>query len=180
MLWPRHPRAQQIRVSEIAGPPRQRVVLPGRHRLPTRSVRAGGPVDPAREAITLEFPLTPSHRRADALPLANQTDRQTGMSAPHRARIGMVVTRSHESIFLRCMVGIVNRFPQRKFDVVVLCAASAIATVQQALHHPDVSVAVLPEHFPAAVATIEAPACGLLCGHGKPDPAPPGQLAPRN
>jgi hypothetical protein len=84
------------------------------------------------------------------------------MSAPHRARIGMVVTRGHESIFLRCMGGIVNRCPQGRFDVVVLCSASAIGTVQKALHHPDVSVAALPEHFPSAAATIVAAACDVL------------------
>jgi protein O-GlcNAc transferase len=73
-----------------------------------------------------------------------------------------VVTRGHESIFLRCMGGIVNRFPLGQFDVVVLCAASSITTMQQILQHPDVSVTVLPESFPAAVATIQAAACGLL------------------
>jgi protein O-GlcNAc transferase len=74
----------------------------------------------------------------------------------------MVVTRGHESIFLRCMAGIVNRFPPGLFRVVVLCSASAVDTVQRMLHHPDVAVMVLPESFPAAVATIEAAACDVL------------------
>jgi protein O-GlcNAc transferase len=84
------------------------------------------------------------------------------MSAPRRVRIGIVVTRGHESIFLRCMGGIVNRFREGRFGVVLLCAASGVGAVQRTLQHPDITVTVLPEFSPGAVATIDAAASDVL------------------
>jgi predicted O-linked N-acetylglucosamine transferase (SPINDLY family) len=79
-----------------------------------------------------------------------------------RKHIGIVVTRGHEPIFLRCMSGILNRLTPSRFQVTVFCAAKSLPTLQHRIQHPDVRFAVLPEAFPPAVATLQQAECDLL------------------
>ena len=81
---------------------------------------------------------------------------------PGRRRIGFVVTRGHESLFLKCLAGILNRLPPGEFDAVILCAPSCAERIRRGLQHPDLSIGVLPEQFPAAVAAIQAARCHVL------------------
>jgi len=83
-------------------------------------------------------------------------------SGDARPRIGLVVTRGHDLVFLKCMGEILNRLPSDSLDVVVFCAVSAIDRVRQAIHRPDVSATVLPERFPAAASTLAAAHCDVL------------------
>ena len=69
-----------------------------------------------------------------------------------RIRIGIVVTRGHEPIFLRTMKGILERLEADEFEASVMCAASGAAAIRRSL--PNVRLMNMPEQLSLAAETI--------------------------
>ena len=79
-----------------------------------------------------------------------------------KPRVGFVVTRGHESVFLRCFAGILNRLSGQSFDAVVICRQSGRQLVSSAVVSDHVGVLVVPDSFDDAVKTIREAQLDLL------------------
>ncbi len=86
-------------------------------------------------------------------------DRQIG-NPPHR--IGFLVTRRHEGIFVRCMAGVLRHLDPKRFEPVVLAPRASIDLLKQRLASEQLRYVAFGETFGAAVRTIRAAACDLI------------------
>lgn len=82
--------------------------------------------------------------------------------APGKPRIGFVVTRGHEGIFLRCLAGIIEGLDSQQLDVVLLCPQSSELRLRQELHSPHLEWHVFREEIVPAVETIARAGCHVL------------------
>lgn len=77
-------------------------------------------------------------------------------------RVALVVTPTHEGVFLRCMAGIVDGLDRRRFRPAVVCARAGFGEVRQHLHNGDVDLVALPQRFDVAVEQIRDAAFDAL------------------
>ncbi len=91
----------------------------------------------------------------DRLPVFS-VSRRTG-----KPRVGIVVTRSHEGIFLRSMANIIERLDPELFDVVILCSHGATGMIRDRIHR-DVEIIGFPERFDHVVSVIQNAAVDVL------------------
>lgn len=107
-----------------------------------------GNLRPIKEAYADIF----CHRLA-SLPRARRT------GAP---RVGFVVTRKSERIFLKTMRGILEHFQSGLFESVVLCAPSGRETVRAAIHNDQVHVAAMPDRLDLMIDFFQDYPCDVL------------------
>jgi uncharacterized protein (TIGR03032 family) len=77
-------------------------------------------------------------------------------------RVGFVITPGHEGVFSRCMSGIINRLDRRRFDVTIVCARTAAATIGSVFGQQSVRHLSLPQRFDLAVTALRAAALDLI------------------
>ncbi|MGV3523897.1 MAG: tetratricopeptide repeat protein [Candidatus Sericytochromatia bacterium] len=75
-------------------------------------------------------------------------------------RLGFVVTRGHEGVFLKCMKGLIEQV-SAFFEVCVICVAPNGAQIIGAAM-PGTPCVEIPADFPAAAAALRAVACDIL------------------
>lgn len=78
-----------------------------------------------------------------------------------KPRVGIVVTRSHEGIFLRSLSNIIERFDAELCDLVILCAHGATGRIREGIHR-EVEVIGFPERFDHVVSVIQKAAVDVL------------------
>ncbi len=72
-----------------------------------------------------------------------------------KPRVGFVVTRGHEGIFAKCMRGILNGLPARRFELAVVCGQQGGEQVlRAAIANPDVRYLPLPVRFDRSLEAI--------------------------
>ncbi len=79
-----------------------------------------------------------------------------------KPRVGFVVTRGHEGVFLRCSGGIIERLDPKELDVVLICTEGAAEKLREGIQSPDITIVSIPENISAAADRIEAAKCDLL------------------
>ena len=83
-----------------------------------------------------------------------------GQGKPH---VGMVVTQGHEGVFIKCMRGIVDRMPQDRFRLSVVCGPETSAQLlRSAIPNPAVRFVSLPRQLDQALRVLAAEAFDLL------------------
>ncbi len=87
---------------------------------------------------------------------------QMGTVPFSRVRIGFLVTRRHEGIFVRCMAGVLRHLDRKRFELVVLAPRASIELLKQRLANEQLRYVPFGENFGAAVRTIRAAACDLI------------------
>lgn len=84
---------------------------------------------------------------------------------PHRKgplRIGLVVTRNHEGIFLRCMKGILTRMNRELLELVVVCSLAGHTKIQAEIGQDSIRTLVVPDRIDRLADTIRASSFDLL------------------
>ncbi|MEH6875608.1 MAG: tetratricopeptide repeat protein [Candidatus Competibacter sp.] len=72
-----------------------------------------------------------------------------------KPRVGFVVTRGHEGIFAKCMRGILNGLPARRFELTVVCGQQGGEQIlRAAIANPDVRYLPLPVRFDRSLEAI--------------------------
>lgn len=79
-----------------------------------------------------------------------------------KPRIGVVVTRGHEELFLRCMGGIFRRFSPARFQLIVMCDSRAVQKLRGGLRRSDIEFIPLDHHFRRTVNNAVEANCDLL------------------
>jgi protein O-GlcNAc transferase len=79
-----------------------------------------------------------------------------------KPRIGFLVTRHREGGFLRDMAGIVEHLDRTRFDVVMLCSQTNVATCQAAMRNGKTEWVPLPDRLGPAADQIAAVRCDLV------------------
>jgi protein O-GlcNAc transferase len=85
-----------------------------------------------------------------------------GMARSHPPRIGILITRRYEGVFLRCMSGIIDRLDRKRFEIVVLYSRPRMARVQAGLSCAGLRFVPFDGVFTRAVAQVRAAACDLI------------------
>ncbi len=85
-----------------------------------------------------------------------------GSSLRDRKRIGILVTRRHESIFLRCMKGILQRLSPKRFESVVLCSRGSLSGLRKSLSSDALRFMTFDDALGRAAAQIREAACDLM------------------
>lgn len=93
----------------------------------------------------------------DAFPQKTPTPRRKGP-----LRIGLVVTRNHEGIFLRCMKGILTRMNHELFELVVVCTLAGHTKVRAEIQDDSIRTLVVPDRLDRMAETIRASSFDLL------------------
>lgn len=78
-----------------------------------------------------------------------------------RPRVGIVVTRSHEGIFLRSLSGVLERLDPELCDVVILCSHGATGMIRDRLRR-EIEIVGFPERFDHVVSVIQRAAVDVL------------------
>ena len=79
-----------------------------------------------------------------------------------RPRIGVVVTRGHESVFLRSLGGVLARIDPGRFEIVVVCHRAGCHRIRQGISSASVAVRPLGEPLDRAAETIRSARFDLL------------------
>ena len=77
-------------------------------------------------------------------------------------RVGFVVTRGHEGVFLRCMAGVLERLSANELDVLVLCARSGQERLRGGIQSRAIRALALPGRLDLAAESVRAAACDIL------------------
>ena len=64
-----------------------------------------------------------------------------------RPRIGVVVTRDHEGIFLRGTRGLIEQMDPERFDLSIICAESGAPRIRAEIANPNVEYLSVPDEF---------------------------------
>lgn len=79
-----------------------------------------------------------------------------------KTRVGFVVTRGHEGLFLRCTGGIIEHLPASQFEVVVLCPSSCLGVMRGYFRRTDIRYVGFAETFEDAAGAIAGAQCDVL------------------
>ena len=79
-----------------------------------------------------------------------------------RPRIGILVTRRHEGMFLQSMRGIIENLDDRKFEPVILCSRAIVETLRTGIRRDRLRDVAFTDTFPDAVRAIREAACDLI------------------
>jgi protein O-GlcNAc transferase len=77
-------------------------------------------------------------------------------------RIGFVVTKRHETIFLRCMAGIIEGLDSAHFEPVILCSQAIRDKVRQGIRRDGLAVVPFPDRLTDAIRSIASARCDVL------------------
>lgn len=81
---------------------------------------------------------------------------RVSLNSPAKYRVGFLVTKNHEGIFLSLMGGIINQFKNPEFSPVVICSAASVTHLQANIKNKAVDFIPIPEDLAAAVQKIKA------------------------
>ena len=73
-----------------------------------------------------------------------------------RPRIGFVVTRGHEGVFLRCMAQIIKGLNKRDFEVYLFCSVASGRTIRERIKDTRIHYGEFREEFRHAREVIAA------------------------
>lgn len=93
----------------------------------------------------------------NALPQFEPTSPRAG-----RPRVGFVVTRGHEGIFLRCMTELLRGLSPDRVDATIVCSAGSLSRIRDAIACASLGYLAIPEQFSQAVETVRAAAFDVL------------------
>ncbi|MGA2259744.1 MAG: tetratricopeptide repeat protein, partial [Thermoguttaceae bacterium] len=88
--------------------------------------------------------------------------RATGSGNRDRLRVGILVTRWHERMFLRSMRGIIENLDRNRVEPVVLCSRGVLKTLEESIHHPGLRFAPFGDSLMEAGRQIRATACDVI------------------
>lgn len=77
-------------------------------------------------------------------------------------RVGFVVTRGHEGIFLRLMRGILEHIRPGLFESVIVCANAGAAEIRSGIDNQSIRILIMPERFDRIVDAVRAARFDLL------------------
>ncbi len=77
-------------------------------------------------------------------------------------RIGFLVTKEHEGIFLRCMRGVLQRLDPEAFELVVICSLAGSAMIRNRIENESVRIVVIPERLDRIVEIVRTAALDVL------------------
>jgi predicted O-linked N-acetylglucosamine transferase (SPINDLY family) len=89
-------------------------------------------------------------------------DRFQPRSNTERPHLGIVVTDSHEPVFLRSMGGIINRLERREYRLSIVASSKGAARIRQELQNDEIDFVVIPERFEGAARMIADSSFDLL------------------
>ncbi len=78
---------------------------------------------------------------------------------PH---VGIVVTDSHELVFLRSMGGIIDRLARREYRLSIVASAQGAAKIRKELRADEIDFVIIPERFTSAARVMAESAFDLL------------------
>ncbi len=89
---------------------------------------------------------------------------KSGGKRPHseRARVGFLVTRRHEGMFLQSMRGIIEKLDNQRIESVILCSQASAAALRTGIRRDGLRYVAFRDTFDDAVRTIRAAACDLI------------------
>ncbi|HUT09853.1 MAG TPA: tetratricopeptide repeat protein [Thermoguttaceae bacterium] len=87
---------------------------------------------------------------------------QTPPGGTGRPRVGFVVTRGHENIFLHFMRGVLDRLDADRLEPLVVCSQAAAGRIRDAVCNDAVGILPLPERFDRMVEVIRSARFDLL------------------
>jgi len=79
-----------------------------------------------------------------------------------RPRIGFVVTRKHEGIFLVLMGGVLQQMNSDAFDVAIVCGTAGVEEIREAIDSKAIGVVAIPNRIDLAAETIRRANFDLL------------------
>ncbi len=88
-----------------------------------------------------------------------QFRRRPNTGLPH---VGIVVTDSHEPVFIRSMGGIIDRLDRREYRLSIVASAKGAAKIRRELHADAIDFVIIPERFTAATRVMAESAFDLL------------------
>jgi tetratricopeptide (TPR) repeat protein len=77
-------------------------------------------------------------------------------------RIGFVVTRKHETLFLRSLRGVLERLDPKLFEVVVVCSTATCGMIRAGIRSDRIGVLAVPERLDQMLSTIREARFDLL------------------
>jgi predicted O-linked N-acetylglucosamine transferase (SPINDLY family) len=83
------------------------------------------------------------------------------IAAARLPRIGIVVTRGHEGLFLRSLAGVLQRIKSARFEWVIVCPVASEGMIRRGIER-DVELVLMPDSFPAAADAIRVARLSVL------------------
>lgn len=81
---------------------------------------------------------------------------RTKIESTAKPRVGFVVTRGHESLFLRCCGGLLERIESNDFDLFVFGSSAGLQPLRAGIKRADLNFIGFPDDYNAAVEVIGA------------------------
>jgi len=121
-------------------------------------------------ACNVKPPFYLTYHGADDRPIKeNFAALFTAPTAPHRNvasqppyKIGFVVTKQHEGIFNKLMVGLLNQWSDPDLTPIIICPAESVALIKSHVRNERVTFFTLPAHLPTALTELHAAQFDLL------------------
>jgi predicted O-linked N-acetylglucosamine transferase (SPINDLY family) len=85
-----------------------------------------------------------------------------GSGLRDRKRIGMLVTRRHEGMFLQSMQGILRRLDFERFDIVILCPCTLLQTLRAKIACDAICFVPLSDSVSNTIRAVRKAACDLI------------------
>ncbi len=92
--------------------------------------------------------------------VSNLPDKREIGNPPHR--IGFVVTRRHEGIFVGCMAGVLRHLDPERFEPVILCSRASVDLLKKRLANERLHYRAFSDDFRDGVRQVREAACDLL------------------
>lgn len=74
-----------------------------------------------------------------------------------KPKIGFVVTRGHEGVFLKCMKGLLQQMDKQKFSITVVCSLpNGPEIIKAAIANPEIEILALPNAITASIALLSS------------------------
>ncbi len=85
-----------------------------------------------------------------------------GNGGRHRKRIGILVTRGHERMFLQSIRGVIEQLDGRRFQPVILCSRAVADMIRAGIRRDDLPIVGFRDKLGDAVWTVREAACDLI------------------
>ncbi len=86
----------------------------------------------------------------------------TDSGSRERPRVGFLVTRRHEGMFLQSMRGIIEKLDGRAFEPVILCSRAIVETLRTGIRRDGLRIVPFGDSLPEAIRQIREAACDLV------------------
>ncbi len=85
-----------------------------------------------------------------------------GSNNRNRPRLGILVTRRHEGMFLKSMQGIIEQLDGERFEPVILCSQAIVKTLQTKIRREGLRFVPFGDSLPEAIRQVREAACDLI------------------